>query len=418
MANSVSHAALPYPIKNARFTVAIPYLDADGDPTDPTTPDTETSGDNATFADCAEEVTTTAGANGMGFITLTGAETNFSMVLLAAKVASGPKNTLATVYPRVLAIVGSGTLSAGSAGGGTLGTLLSYDVTGCFIRTTGGTGGGGTGGASNQARKIITYNTGTGALTVAPNWETTPDNTTTYDVLLPEGVTLGMLKTLNPATAGNKLVVDANGLGDANMVKAGPTGSGTAQTAGDIIGDTNDLQARLPAALTGNGNLKVSLQEILTTALTEASGGQLAAAFKKWFDVTSPTGSVNSLPNAVAGASGGVAIVGSNMGTVASVTGNVGGSTASIGPNGLDAAALATDAVTEIVAAVFARAFSAAYASLTFDQIVKVLLAVLVGKVSGLDVGAPVFRNPADSADVVAATTDVNGNRSAVTITP
>lgn len=58
---------------------------------------------------------------------------------------------------------------------------------------------------------------------------------------------------LAPATAGRTLVVDAAGLADANMVKAGPTGSGAAQTAGDIIGDTNDIQSRLPAGLSING---------------------------------------------------------------------------------------------------------------------------------------------------------------------
>lgn len=197
MANSASHAALPYPIKKARYSIAVPYLDADGDPTDPTTPDTEISKDAGSYADCAEEVTTITGSNGSGYITLTGAELDCSVAFVCAKVASGPKATLATLYPRVLAIVGSGTLSAGSAGGGTLGTLLKYDVTGCFIRTTGGTGGGGTGGANNQARRIITYNTTTGAFTVEPNWETTPSTDTTYDVLLPEGVTLGMLRTIS-----------------------------------------------------------------------------------------------------------------------------------------------------------------------------------------------------------------------------
>lgn len=221
MANHFSHAALPYPIKNARYSLLVPYLDADGDPTDPTTPDTEISKDAGAFTDCAEEVSTISGSNGTGYITLTGAETDCVMAGIAAKVASGPKNTLATLYPRTLAIVGSGTLSAGSAGGGTLGTILAYDVTGCFIRTTGGTGGGGTGGASNQARKIITYTTSTGAFTVSPNWETTPDNTTTYDVLLPEGVTLGMLKALNPTTPGRTADVDANGGVEVGSFQAG-----------------------------------------------------------------------------------------------------------------------------------------------------------------------------------------------------
>lgn len=284
MANHFSHASLPYPIRNARYTLLVPYLASDGTPTDPTTPDTEVSKDAGSFADCAEEVSTITGSNGEGYITLTGAETDCVMLGLAAKVASGPKATLATLYPRTLAVVGSGTLSAGSAGGGTLGTLLAYDVTGCFIRTTGGTGGGGTGGANNQARKIITYNRSTGAFTVSPNWETTPDNTTTYDVLLPEGVTLGMLKALNPATAGRDVVVDSAGLVDATCVKLGPSGSATAQTARDV---GNALPSAAPAASGGlftrgtgagqinqdaNGRIDVNVTAFGGSAGTFASG--------------------------------------------------------------------------------------------------------------------------------------------------
>ena len=37
-----------------------------------------------------------------------------------------------------------------------------------------------------------------------------------------------------PATSGRSIVVDASGLVDANAVKIGPTGSGTAQTARDL----------------------------------------------------------------------------------------------------------------------------------------------------------------------------------------
>lgn len=46
--------------------------------------------------------------------------------------------------------------------------------------------------------------------------------------------TLRKNSSLKPATAGRTIVVDASGLADANMVKAGPTGSGTAQTARDL----------------------------------------------------------------------------------------------------------------------------------------------------------------------------------------
>lgn len=314
MANSTTHL-LPYPIRKARFSLGLTFRTAAGVLTDPTTPDTEVSSDGgATFADCTEEITT-GGSSGFGYLTLTGAEMDNPLVMVSAKSANDAA-TPSILHPRNLALVGSGTLSAGSAGGGTLGTLLAYDVTNCFLRTTGGTGGGGTGGANNQARRILTYTTSTGTFTVT-NWETTPDATTTYDVLLPEGVTLGMLRTLNPTTAGRTLVVDAAGLADANAVKLGPTGTGTTQTARDlglsvllaanqhVIVDsgtittytgntlqTADVAARTPAALTANGNMKSSLVEILTTALTETSG-QIAAAFKKFFNIAAPAATMD-----------------------------------------------------------------------------------------------------------------------------
>lgn len=50
----------------------------------------------------------------------------------------------------------------------------------------------------------------------------------------------------------------------------------------------------------------VSVRRILGTLLTEGAGGRLAAAFIKFFDKATPTGTINSLPDAVAGASGGL----------------------------------------------------------------------------------------------------------------
>jgi len=100
---------------------------------------------------------------------------------------------------------------------------------------------------------------------------------------------------LKPATAGRMLVVDAAGLADANMVKAGPTGSGTAQTARDLGASV------LLSAGTGTGQLdfasgvvKSNLSQILGTALTETAG-QLAAAFKKFFNIATPASTMDSL---------------------------------------------------------------------------------------------------------------------------
>jgi hypothetical protein len=194
MATHFSHSALPYPVRNASFTVQVGYLDATGTPTDPVTPDTEISKDGGTFADCVNEVTTIAGANGVGYITLNGLEMDASMIALAFKVASGPKASLIPdIRPRILPILFSGTASAGAAGSLTLATdipAVADLLKGCILRTTGGTGGGGTGGANNQARVITAFPT-TRVAAVVPNWEVTPDNTTTYDVLLADGAYIG-----------------------------------------------------------------------------------------------------------------------------------------------------------------------------------------------------------------------------------
>lgn len=88
---------------------------------------------------------------------------------------------------------------------------------------------------------------------------------------------------LTPGTAGTP---DVN----AKLIGA------TAQTGGDIYPkiDTEiaDIQARLPAALTANGNMKSSMVEILTTALTETAG-LLAGGFKKFFNIASPVSTMD-----------------------------------------------------------------------------------------------------------------------------
>lgn len=88
--------------------------------------------------------------------------------------------------------------------------------------------------------------------------------------------------------------------------------------------DTEDWKGGVIPAPAVTGVPKIDLSYILGTLLTETAG-QIAGAFKKWFNVASPTGTVNSIPDAVAGAANGLALVGSSMGTVSSVTGNVGG---------------------------------------------------------------------------------------------
>lgn len=185
MANSITHAGIPWPVRKSRYTITIPYLDGSGDPTSPVTPDTELIIDGAAAVDATEEVTVSG--TGFAHITLTGAEMDCSMIAISAKAASGPKTTLLTLYPKILPVITNGTARSGSSSTIQLASAApATDYTGCVVRTTGGTGGGGTGGANNQARLITSYNTTTKTATVTPNWETNPDNTTTYDILYTE----------------------------------------------------------------------------------------------------------------------------------------------------------------------------------------------------------------------------------------
>ena len=65
------------------------------------------------------------------------------------------------------------------------------------------------------------------------------------------------LAPIQAATPGRKPVVDASGLVDANAVKIGPTGSGTAQTANDLgainVTNLNTLSGHDPGATLGTG---------------------------------------------------------------------------------------------------------------------------------------------------------------------
>jgi hypothetical protein len=203
--------------------------------------------------------------------------------------------------------------------------------------------------------------------------------------------------------------------------------------------------------------------------LTETAG-LLAGGFKKFFNVATPTGTVNSIPDAVAGASNGIAIVGSTMtltsgeraatadavwdeaivghlsgGTTGAalnaagsagdpwttpVPGAYGAGTAGfiIGGN-LDAKVSLVKAKTDNLpaapAAVADIPSAATIAStvwatvveggITAIQMMRGFAATLMGKASGLETTTAVYRDIGDTKDRVTATVDEDGNRTTVT---
>lgn len=110
---------------------------------------------------------------------------------------------------------------------------------------------------------------------------------------------------LAPATAGRTLVVDAAGLADANMVKVGPTGSGTAQTARDVGGA---LPAAAPQAAGGlitstagsldldEMNVDIEAIQTSTAGLTFTGAGKVDASVRDWVGDTIPARNTTGVP--------------------------------------------------------------------------------------------------------------------------
>lgn len=256
---------------------------------------------------------------------------------------------------------------------------------------------------------------------------------TSADVLLFSGksTTSNMVVLAMPAAVFTvpanftKLVIDAAGLADANAVKVGPTGGGTAQSARDLggtlgvagagltnLGDTRI--ANLDATISSRTKPADTQAAVTTTTnLTNApTSGDLTAAMKA--SVTTAATAATPIAASVSGAVGSVGAGGISAASFAA--GAI--DNAAIATDAIGSAELAASAVNEIVAAVFARAFGTDYASLTFEQITEIMVAGLAGKLSGAAGTTVRIRNLGDTADVIVATVDSNGNRSAVALAP
>lgn len=108
--------------------------------------------------------------------------------------------------------------------------------------------------------------------------------------------------------ADTKRVSDLNDLAATAIVSGGAitTSGGAVST---VTGVTNGVTISTGSGAgqldITSGVVKANLAQILGTALTETAG-QIAAAFKKFFDKAAPTGTINSLPDALPSAASGL----------------------------------------------------------------------------------------------------------------
>ena len=192
MANSLTHA-LPFPVRGAKYTLFIQYEDTSGNPTDPSSPDTEISVDGAAFTDCTEEVTLVTGSVGVGYITLTASEMDAAYGIVLAAKGTGVRTTIIPIKPIegpvVFYQVGGSIVSAFSTSIAfvpDVGYGLSnyvYPLEGSIILVNEGTGIG-------QARMVKRVTTrpangvsGTFDLEIYPPWETTPSTDTGFLII-------------------------------------------------------------------------------------------------------------------------------------------------------------------------------------------------------------------------------------------
>jgi hypothetical protein len=279
--------------------------------------------------------------------------------------------------------------------------------------------------------------------------------------------TLRKNSALKPATAGRTLVVDAAGLADANAVKLGPTGAGTAQTARDVglsvlVGDktgfslsTGGVQAiwdALTSALTTAGSIGKwivdKLDVVVSTRLAssgyttpptvgaiadqvwdEAIAGHLGAGSTG--EALNAAGSAGDpwatgLPGAYSAGSAGF-IVGTNLNATVSSRLASGSYTA---PDNADIALIKakTDLIPAAPAAVGDIPTANQNADALLDraagvetnrtprQSLRLMLAVLCGKLSGAATTTVTIRDTNDTVDRVVATVDSSGNRTGVTL--
>ncbi len=254
----------------------------------------------------------------------------------------------------------------------------------------------------NQARQITDYVGSTKVATVAPAWATNPGSGSVF-VILPAGAATSAASIAGDVwditLAGH---LDAGSTGEA-LNAAGAAGdpwittlpgSYTTGQAGHIVGTAipDIAPGSAGALLRAGSNTATSIATALTANITGSLSGSVGS-------VTGPVGSV----------------AGNVVGSVGSVTGAVGSVTAGVtvttnnDKTGYALSAAGIDAILDD---------TIGDGSITMRQALRVLIASQAGKTSGGATTTFTIRNVADSANVIVATVDSSGNRTAVTVTP
>lgn len=299
---------------------------------------------------------------------------------------------------------------------------------------------------------VGTATTVTNQLTAAAIATGVWQDTTAGDFTTASSIGKSLYTTGNAPGATSGLALVGSNVGTASSVTGsvgsvtGAVGSVTGNVGGNVVGSVASVTAAVTiSAGTGAGQLdvtsgvvKANLAQILGTALTETAG-QLAAAFKKFFNIATPASTMDhltlvdtvttattatSLTNAPT-AGDFTATMKTSIGTavaasaVASVTGNVGGnvvgSVGSLTTNNDKTGYALTSAERNSVADALLDRTAGVETNFTPRQSLRLMLAALAAKLSGAATTTVTIRDINDTKARITATVDSDGNRTAVT---
>lgn len=182
---------------------------------------------------------------------------------------------------------------------------------------------------------------------------------------------------------------------------------GTLQTAGDIIGDTNDIQSRLPAALV-SGRIDASVGAMAANTLTAAAtAADVVTEFQAGLSTLDAAGVRAAVGLAAANLDTQLTAIDDFLDTeiaaIKAKTDNLPANPAAV--SDIPTAAAIADAVHD----------EQVDGTLSWRQSVRLQNAALFGKMSGGGTTTVTFRNPGDTINRLVAVVDANGNRSTVT---
>jgi hypothetical protein len=222
-----------------------------------------------------------------------------------------------------------------------------------------------------------------------------------------------------PDTAGYPKVTmkSGTGIGEINLSGGNLAGSVASVTGavGSVTGNVGGNVVGSVASVTADVTLAASAVDAVwdEPLAGHTTAGTTGLALSTASAAADPWGT--ALPGAYSSGTAGY-ILGTNLNALMTSRAAA-GDAMDLVSDAVDANSLATAAITEIVDAVFARTFNSAFSNLTFDQLVKVISAVLAGRISGVGTGTISISNLADTGTVIQSTYDGDNNRVSVTIT-